>query len=81
MEIRVVKNENLKHYDTGGAIREIEVVISVDSSLSHRLQRQFVIFETLGCCLAYSIPKEEREMITEKLMDALDQIEPLGGEE
>ena len=79
MEIKVEKDKILRHYDTGGAIRKVECTISVSDNLSSRLQRQMVIYETLGACLGYTVSGQERDMITEALMDALDQIEPLGG--
>lgn len=74
MEIKITK-EDLSQIECGGAYREEEVRIVVDSTISLRLQRQAVIFEVLSVLLD---PLEcSGDFITEvtlKLGDALDQL-------
>ena len=77
MEITIKTNPNLSQYDTGGGIREINAVITIDETLSPRLKRQVVIYETLGCLLGFVLEHNQLEDITEVLVDALDQLDTL----
>ena len=73
MEITLTKSD-ISEYDTGGGTREVEAVITIDSKLSPRLQRQVAIYETLGCMLGYALTHEQLETITDTLGDVLDQL-------
>jgi hypothetical protein len=75
MEI-TVKKEDLSQHDCGGGYREVDIKITIDKTQSHRLQRQAVIFETIGALIDpfetdYAFVAE----LTEKIGDALDQME------
>lgn len=50
MDIQIIK-EDLSKFDCGGAYREVEVTITVDSSLSLIMQRQSLVFEILSLYL------------------------------
>lgn len=75
MEIKITK-EDLSQVECGGAYREEEAKIIVDSTISPRMQRQAVIFEVLSLLLD---PLEcSPDLIAEisyKLGDALDQLD------
>ena len=74
--ITVHLDSSLKYHDTGGGCRETFASIFVDDSLTKRQQRKVVIYETLGSLLEYAITHEQLEDIADKLMSALDQIDP-----
>jgi len=75
MEIEVLKDKNIGYFDTGGGYREVRAKITIDDSLSLRMKRHTLIFETLGACLGFAIPHKERHELTDTLIDALDQLE------
>jgi len=75
MEIEVIRDVNLGLFDTGGGFREVRAKITIDDSLSPRMKRHTLIFETIGACLGFAIPHKERHELTDTLIDALDQLE------
>ena len=77
MEIELRRDKCLCDHDTGGGMREIKTVITIDDCQSKRMKRHSAIYETLGACLSYSIPHEQLMELTEALMDIFDQLEPL----
>lgn len=77
MEIELHQEAELKHFDTGGGLREVKAIIAIDESLAPRQKRYVTIYETLGCLIGFAISRECREEITTILMDVLDQLEPL----
>lgn len=76
MEIEIIKAD-MAAYDTGGGTRQVKTQIEVCRSLHPRQQRRIVIYETSGSCLGYVIAHEQLEDLTDALMDALDQLEPI----
>ena len=81
MEIILKKQSDMSAFDTGGGTREVTVVIEIDSTMHPRQQRQQAIYETAGACLGFVLDHEQLEDFTEKLMDTLDQLEPIGNGE
>jgi len=75
MDIRVVKDAGLSEYDTGGGTRDVKTVVSVDTNLPLRRQKEVVIYEVLGSLLGFVISHELLEEITSKVMDGLEQID------
>jgi hypothetical protein len=74
MEI-TVKKEDLSLHDCGGGFREVDIIITVDKTLSPRLQRQAVIFEVIGALTdPFETDFEFITEMTEKIGDALDQL-------
>ena len=80
MDIEVRRNHELSGHDTGGGTREVRGVIEIDSNLHPREQRHVLIYETLGCCLDYVLPHQQLEDLADTISDALDQLDPIGGE-
>ena len=75
MDITVNK-EDLSQHDCGGGYRETDITITIDKTLSPRLQRQAVIHETLGALIdPFEVNLELVAELTEKLGDAIDQLE------
>lgn len=74
MEITVRQDSTMRHFDTGGGVREVCMTITVDDKLEFRLKRQVVIYEVLGGLLGYAVTHELLENIAEKINDALDQL-------
>ena len=73
MEITVHK-EGLSEWDTGGGVRDLTCRITIDSNLSPRIQRQVVIYETLGALMGQTLSHRQLEDLTDHLIDALDQL-------
>lgn len=73
MEIHVQK-ENLRHFDTGGGYREVTAYIKIDGTISPRMRRKALIYETLGAMFDYTFTHEQIEDIADTLNDALDQL-------
>jgi len=81
MEIIVNKDKDLSNYNTGGGTRDLTAVITLDDTLSPRMKRHTLIYETLGIMLGYAIAHEQLEGLADILVEALDQLEPVGGKE
>jgi len=77
MEIELNQDSDLGYHDSGGGMRELRARITIDENLKPRQKRYIVIYETLGCLLGFTITRDCREEITTKLVDVLDQLEPL----
>lgn len=77
MEIKVERDNTLGHYDTGGGVRDVNCLITINGDLPLRVQRQVAIYETLGTLLGYSLSHRQLEDITDTIMDVLDQLEPI----
>ena len=76
MDIEIKKDKNMAAFDTGGGMRQVNAVITIDSKLSKRMKRKVVLYETLGCCLDYVLTHGRLEELSETLLDVFDQIEP-----
>jgi len=75
MEI-AIKKENLSEYNIGGGYRELEAVITVDSTLPPRMQRHVAIYETLGLLLdPLEVEPDKIDEIANKLNEVLDQLD------
>ena len=70
-----IRKEDLSQIDSGGGYRESKTDITIDSSLSPRLQRQAVLYETLSALLSPLYSHKAIQNITEVLGDVLDQLE------
>jgi len=74
--IIAINREDLSHVDCGGGMRQVSVVITVDSTLPIRRQREIVTYEILGACLDNDT--EERhdflEDLATKIVDAQDEL-------
>ena len=77
MNIKVELDSSLNHYDTGGGVREIDVVISISDSLTPRMKRKVLFHEVLGTIFGYLLSPEQIDDVGEDLLDALDQLEPV----
>jgi hypothetical protein len=72
----IISKADLSQYDTGGGTRETTTHIEVDETDSPRQQRRTVIYEVLGALLdPFEAKGEDMECLTDKIMDALDQLE------
>lgn len=72
-----IEKENLTHLagDTGGAIRELECLITVDTSFSEHNQKISVVHETLGAYLGCVVPFEILAEIAEQIVDNLEFLD------
>jgi len=68
--------ENLSNVDCGGGMRAVSVVITVDSTLPLKRQREIVTYEVLGAYLDSDL--EERhaflEELASKIVEAQDEL-------
>ena len=76
MEIEI-KVEPLPQLDSGGGLREVSTVITIDSSQSPRQLRQAVLYETLASVLCFSISHDNIYDLASFVGDALDEWEGL----
>jgi len=71
MQITINK-EDLSHVDCGGGMRQVSVIITIDTTLPLRRQQEIVTYEVLGACLDND--SEERhdflEDLATKIVDA-----------
>ncbi len=75
----ILNKENLSEVDCGGGLRDITAMITIDSSLPARRQREVAIHETVACFVDNDA--EDRQefvaLITSNIIDVLDQLEAL----
>ena len=76
MEIDI-KIEAMPELDSGGGLREVSTIITIDSTQSRRQQRQAVIYETPASHLSSCISHEKIHDLTIDIGEALDQWEGL----
>jgi len=66
-----VNEEDLSGYDTGGATREVNVSIMVDSSLPKERQRECLIHEVLGAYLGSVLSVDMLSLIASDINEAI----------
>ena len=70
--IKIIKDD-LSGFDTGGAFREVDAVITVDSSIPEDRQRECLIHEVLGVYLGsiidVDILGQIAQVINESIVD------------
>lgn len=71
--IRVVK-EDLSGIDTGGGCRQVDVVITVDSSSHPRQQQITCVHETLGVFIGAVVSSETLTEIATAIVDNLEEL-------
>ena len=71
--IRICK-EDLSGYDTGGAIRELDAKITVDSSLPLERQRENLIHEILGVYLGSVLDTDILSQIAQSINEAIEEL-------
>jgi len=59
-------------------MRTVQAEIIIDGDQPKRIQRHALIYETLGACLDFLFTHEQIDDLTDTLVDALDQLEPIG---
>ena len=77
MDIKLQRISGLSEHDTGGGIREVSAIISIDKKLTKRQKRKVAMYETLGVLLDFSLSHDQIEEITDILMDVFDTLEPI----
>jgi len=72
-----IHKEDLSSYDTGGAIREVNASITVDSSMPPERQRECVIHEILGIYLGSILDVDMLEQIAQSVNEAIEDLESI----
>ena len=75
MDVTVKYDASQVGYITGGGVRESQGQVYIDPSYPVRLQREAVIYETLGLLLDNVLSHEQLEHIAGVVNDSLDQWE------
>jgi len=71
-----VSKEDLSGYDTGGAAREVNAVITVDSTLPMERQRECLVHEILGIYLGGVLSIDMLSQIAQSINEAIIDWEP-----
>jgi len=66
-----VSKEDLSGYDTGGAAREVNAVITIDSTLPIERQRECLIHEVLGVYLGSVLSVDMLGHIAQSINEAI----------
>ena len=73
VDFTVIK-EDLSNHDTGGGLRRVTAVITIDSSLPYIRQRESVIHEILGAYLGILISTDDITEIAGSINDGICQL-------